>query len=87
MFRAHWREDFTEATRRPELLTLLNRLSRHDWERYFERPVDPKADGCPDYHDVVADPICMREIRRKIERSAYGESIDGLCADVDLCFR
>ena len=88
VFRSYWREGLTDFSRAPELRRLVNNLRRSDQGAdYFEFPIDPDADGLEDYHTIVKKPIAMREILEKIDFNRYGGDFEGLCSDVDLCFR
>ena len=51
----------------------------------FLAPVDPDAQGLPDYRDVVARPMDLGTVRRNIERGAYA-SAAACDADVRLTF-
>ncbi|SPN98588.1 related to RING3 kinase [Cephalotrichum gorgonifer] len=49
----------------------------------FRTPVDPVADGVPDYLDKVKQPMDLMTIKSKMDRRAY-ESADAFAGDVRL---
>ena len=38
---------------------------------FFQKPVDPKELGLPDYFDVVKKPMDLSTIKKKIDRNEY----------------
>lgn len=87
IFAEYWREQSIPEFRSQALNKLLSEFMRisHDVD-HFVYPVDPKRDGCPDYFDIIQNPICFRDIRRKVNGFAYGDSFDSFQSDVELCF-
>jgi hypothetical protein len=49
----------------------------------FAQPVDPERDGCPDYYDVVTQPMDLGTVHQKIEENAY-KSVAEWKSDVNL---
>ena len=87
LFYLYWRSSFlTEQIRRPEILKLISTLIKsHEDSVWFVAPIDPVLDDCPDYFDVVSNPMCLRDIRDRCNRSSC-EDFEGFEADVRLCF-
>lgn len=56
---------------------------KHAWP--FQKPVDPKELGLPDYFDVVKKPMDLSTIKKKIDRSEYITGSEVL-ADFELMF-
>ncbi|GIX62760.1 bromodomain protein, putative [Babesia caballi] len=71
-------------------LNLLAMMAKQEGGYVFERPVDPKKQNCPDYFDVVKNPISYSCIKSKIKRNAYSnpqEFIDDCQLVFDNCFQ
>lgn len=49
----------------------------------FRTPVDPVADGVPDYFDKVKQPMDLTTVRSKMDSSAYGTA-EAFASDVRL---
>jgi len=56
---------------------------KHAWP--FQKPVDPKELGLPDYFDVVKKPMDLSTIKKKIDRNEYLTGSEAL-ADFELMF-
>ncbi|TVY39959.1 Transcription factor [Lachnellula subtilissima] len=54
--------------------------------RPFKDPVDPIAHNCPQYFNVVKHPICLREIKTKMDKGGYASSAE-FEADIRLVFQ
>ncbi|CAO2191246.1 unnamed protein product [Urochloa humidicola] len=65
---------------------LLDRLLRDDDGWVFEAPVDARALGLRDYYTVVADPMDLGTVLRRLERRRYADP-HAFAADVRLTFR
>ncbi|TVY21329.1 Transcription factor GTE10 [Lachnellula arida] len=52
----------------------------------FKDPVDPVAHNCPQYFNVVKHPICLREIKAKMDKGEYATSAE-FEADIRLVFQ
>ena len=88
IFAEYWKEELVPEFRCQALNRLLSEFLRSSRDiDYFVLPVDPELHGCPDYPEIIHNPICFQDIRRKINSHTYGDSFDRFRADVDLCFR
>lgn len=65
---------------------LLDDLLRHDDGWVFEAPVDARALGLRDYYTVVADPMDLGTVLRRLERRRYLYPT-AFAADVRLTFQ
>ena len=65
---------------------LLDDLLRHDDGWVFEAPVDARALGLRDYYTVIADPMDLGTVLRRLERRRYADP-SAFAADVRLTFR
>ncbi|KAL6614833.1 hypothetical protein ACP70R_037103 [Stipagrostis hirtigluma subsp. patula] len=65
---------------------LLDELLRHEDGWVFAKPVDARALGLRDYYTVVADPMDLGTVLRRLERRRYRHPRD-FAADVRLTFR
>ncbi|KAF8695848.1 hypothetical protein HU200_036722 [Digitaria exilis] len=65
---------------------LLDDLLRHDDGWVFEAPVDARALGLRDYYTVVAEPMDLGTVLRRLERRRYADP-SAFAADVRLTFR
>jgi hypothetical protein len=52
----------------------------------FKDPVDPVAHNCPQYFNVVKHPMCLRDIKGKMDRGEYVSSAE-FEADIRLIFQ
>jgi hypothetical protein len=88
IFTEYWKESIIPEYRYQYLNKLLNDFQRssHD-ASLFIYPVDPIADGCPDYLEVIKDPISIQDIRSKITAYAYGDSFAAFEIDMEKMFR
>ncbi|OEL30825.1 hypothetical protein BAE44_0008160 [Dichanthelium oligosanthes] len=65
---------------------LLDDLLRDDDGWVFEAPVDARSLGLRDYYTVVADPMDLGTVLRRLERRRYAHP-SAFAADVRLTFR
>jgi hypothetical protein len=88
IFTEYWKESIIPEYRYQYLNKLLNDFQRssHD-ASLFIYPVNPIAHGCPDYLEVIKDPISIQDIRRKITAYAYGVSFAAFEIDMEKMFR
>ena len=95
IFEAYWREHVVPEFRCRALTKLFStflRCSRdidhffnHHWIKQVRAESDPTRSAAP---VVVVEPLLsLKEIRRRIGRSEYGDSLEGLVSDVESCFR
>ncbi|OMJ07587.1 Bromodomain-containing protein [Smittium culicis] len=64
---------------------ILKKVATHKCSGPFLHPVDPIADGCPDYFDLIKNPIDISTILRKIDSLSYNKFSD-FESDMDLLF-
>lgn len=88
IFTEYWKESTIPEYRSQYLNKLLNGFQRscHD-AMFFVYPVDPISDGCPDYLQVIEDPISIQDIRQRIASNDYGDSFASFEADIEKLFR
>lgn len=85
IFQAYWSEHVPFSPyRRMGYTKCLNALRKHPDARMFEFPVDPVRDHCPDYLNVVDDPISLSEIESKIAEDYRFQDFE---SDVNRCFQ
>ncbi|KAI9597798.1 hypothetical protein BDF19DRAFT_420676 [Syncephalis fuscata] len=68
---------------RKRCMRILMKLVGHPSALLFNRPVDPKLDGCPTYYDIVKHPMDLLTIRKKLDSNAYPNK-EAFAADVRL---
>jgi transcription initiation factor TFIID subunit 2 len=71
------------AADRKRCLRILLKINSHPAALLFSRPVDPKLDGCPDYYNIIKNPMDLSTIRKKLESNAYPNK-DAFAADIRL---
>lgn len=64
---------------------MVRALAKCPEARAFLAPVDPEAQGLPDYRDVVARPMDLGTVRQRLESGAYARA-EECDADVRLTF-
>ncbi|OMJ15533.1 Transcription initiation factor TFIID subunit 2 [Smittium culicis] len=64
---------------------ILKKVATHKCSGPFLHPVDPIADGCPDYFDLIKKPIDISTILKKIDSLSYYKFSD-FESDMDLLF-
>ncbi len=88
IFREYWREQSIPQFRSQALNKLLSTFIRNnDDTTIFVFPVRPEEDGVPDYFEVISNPICFQDIRKRINNFSYDLSFPSFQADVIQCFR
>jgi hypothetical protein len=87
LFYSYWHSSFlTEHIRRPALLKLISSLIKSDAQSvWFVPPIDVSLDDCPDYFDVITNPMCLQDIRNQCNKSDC-KDFQGFEANVRLCF-
>jgi hypothetical protein len=87
IFTVHYRSTFVSAGMRDYdrhwCINLLNDLIKMPIARPFLRPVDPVADGAPDYATVVRRPMDFSMIATKLRSRNYASTSDFI-ADLKL---
>lgn len=87
IFEAYWKEQVVQEFRCQYLNKIVNGfVKQYKDADYFMHPVDPILDHCPDYPDIVKDPICIEDIKRKIINPGY-ESFAAFESDMVKCFQ
>ncbi|KAI8050928.1 hypothetical protein BDF22DRAFT_694042 [Syncephalis plumigaleata] len=71
------------AADRKRCMRILSKISSHPAALLFSRPVDPKLDGCPDYYNIIKNPMDLSTIRKKLESNTYTNK-DAFAADIRL---
>jgi hypothetical protein len=64
-------------------IDIMNKLCNRAISRMFAAPVDPMRDDCPDYFDVVAQPMDLSTVRLKLITGQYA-SVSEWKSDVQL---
>ncbi|KAJ1465733.1 Bromodomain-containing protein, partial [Baffinella frigidus] len=65
---------------------LMEKLMDKPQCRLFLNPVDPVADGCADYLEVIRDPLDLGTIRARLEANSYS-TMGEMADEVRLTFR
>ena len=50
---------------------IIQQLMSQENAYFFFKPVDPEADGAPDYHSVIPVPMSFYKIQEKLDRQEY----------------
>eukprot|EP00980_Cylindrotheca_fusiformis_P011953 scaffold2830_cov131-Cylindrotheca_fusiformis.AAC.74 len=88
IFVEYWKESTIQEYRTRDLNKFLNDFQRsHHDTRFFVNPVDPIADDCPDYLEVVEEPISILDIRKKIASNSYADSFSAFEIDMKTMLR
>ncbi|KAN0032866.1 hypothetical protein ACTFIV_006798 [Dictyostelium citrinum] len=64
---------------------LINGMFKKKTSLAFQRPVDPLAEGIPDYFDVIKNPMDLSTIKNTLDNNGYS-TIKDFAADVRLMF-
>mmetsp|Transcript_33377 Transcript_33377/g.80752 ORF Transcript_33377/g.80752 Transcript_33377/m.80752 type:complete len:1956 (-) Transcript_33377:162-6029(-) len=74
IFEEYWNENLVPRDRSLAMLKFLNDLRRKNISifGFFVEPVDPVTDSCPDYYEVIKEPLCFEVIREKVNKEEYG---------------
>lgn len=64
---------------------LIQCLSKYEGGHIFEKLVDPKKQNCPDYYDVIKNPMSFSCIKAKLKKGQY-KSPTEFISDVQLIF-
>lgn len=57
-----------------------------EYSVYFRKPVDPIKEYCPDYYDVIKNPMDLTTIKGNIERGFY-KNAESIYKDVELILK
>jgi hypothetical protein len=66
-----------------QCLDVMDALSARPTAQMFLNPIDPVANCCPDYFDIISRPMDLGTIRSNLESGRY-RSVAAWKADVDL---
>ena|SRR3990167_164580 len=50
---------------------VLSQLQKHQYSRPFLKPVDPDAEGIPDYFDIVKEPMDLSKVDKRLRSGSY----------------
>ncbi|EKX73847.1 conserved hypothetical protein [Theileria equi strain WA] len=70
--------------------SLLATLLKQEGGYVFDKPVDPKKQNCPDYYDIIKNPMSFSCIRGKLRKYLYVEPqqfIDDVLLIFDNCYK
>jgi hypothetical protein len=88
IFTEYWREQSIPQFRAQALNKLLSTFIRsNSATNIFMFPVDPEEDEAPDYFDVISNPICFQDVRKRINEFHYDDAFSSFESDVIQCFR
>ncbi|XP_047341249.1 transcription factor GTE4-like [Impatiens glandulifera] len=79
------RNDHTNRSSLKSCHNLLAKLSKHKYGWVFGKPVDVKALGLHDYHDIIKQPMDLGTIKNKLARNLYKSPLE-FAEDVRLTF-
>lgn len=64
-------------------LDAMDKIEEHQISKMFSQPVDPIADNCPNYFEIITRPMDLGTARRKLENDEYC-TVDEWKSDIDL---
>ncbi|KAI4382086.1 hypothetical protein MLD38_008092 [Melastoma candidum] len=64
---------------------ILTKLMKHKHSWVFKKPVDARALGLHDYHQIIKKPMDLGSVKKKLDRNVYSSPED-FAADVRLTF-
>jgi Bromodomain len=50
---------------------IVTQLQKHQYSRPFLKPVDPIAEGIPDYFDIVKEPMDLSKVDKRLRSGSY----------------
>ena len=50
---------------------IIQNLMSTENSYFFFKPVDPEADGAPDYFSIVMKPMCFYKVQEKLDNNEY----------------
>lgn len=68
---------------RRQLLKALDKLNERHISKMFSQPVNPETDACPNYFEIIKNPMDLGTIRQKLLENKY-ETVDEFKSDVNL---
>lgn len=60
---------------------VLSQLQKHQYSWPFLKPVDPQAEGIPDYFDIVKEPMDLSKVDKRLRSGSYSNPMQ-FAADV-----
>lgn len=60
---------------------VLTQLQKHQYSWPFLKPVDPQAEGIPDYFDIVKEPMDLSKVDKRLRSGSYSNPMQ-FAADV-----
>jgi hypothetical protein len=88
IFAEYWREQSIPQFRSQALNKLFSTFIRSNpATNIFMFPVDPEKDEAPDYFDIISNPICFKDVRKRINEFHYDDAFSSFESDVIQCFR
>ena len=86
LFVAYWK--YLPDFHRKQLLTIfINDIWIEDVKSLFRNSVNSEQNGFEDYYQRIENPICLRQIKKKIEKDGYKDDYELFIADMTLCFQ
>jgi hypothetical protein len=81
IFAAYWKEEVVPEFRTQALTKFFNNFLRDypDTMYLFEYTTDENF-------GILSDPVCLKDVRKRINENAYGESFATFQTNVELCF-
>lgn len=67
-------------------LKVMDELDSYKSFTFYREPVDPIRDNCPDYFDVISNPMDLSTVRNKLKQDKY-TSISQWKSDVNLIWK
>lgn len=64
-------------------LDAMDKIEKYQISRMFSQPVDPVADNCPKYHEVITKPMDLGTARKKLENDNYC-TVEEWKSDIEL---
>uniref|UniRef100_UPI003B98817A Bromo domain-containing protein n=1 Tax=Plasmodium vivax TaxID=5855 RepID=UPI003B98817A len=64
---------------------IIQSLSKYEGGHIFEKLVDAKKQNCPDYYDVIKNPMSFSCVKTKLKKGQYGLPTEFI-KDVQLIF-
>lgn len=55
---------------------LLKKLTKMGCSKWFLKPVDPIANGCPSYYDIIKKPMDLGTISSKLRERQYATPLE-----------
>jgi hypothetical protein len=82
IFRVYWKEQVDPIFQRQYMNRLTRELQRMDFHGWFRYPVSGEA--YPDYYDTIKEPMCFKDIYKRIAKDQYANDFESYMRDVQL---